>query len=75
MGANPENDYYIGDNLDISRFYSTIKILNEEYNIVDENSKNYTYVNDSRIQPYIPVMLKNGDLISFADDKYEFVIR
>jgi len=75
VGANPENDYFIGDNLGISRFHAIIKTTNGEYTLVDENSKNYTYVNDSRIQPYIPVMLKNGDLISFADDKYEFVIR
>ncbi len=58
MDANPENDYFIGDNLGISRFHTIIKTTNGEYTLVDENSKNYTYVNDSRIQPYIPVMLK-----------------
>ena len=65
-------DYIISDNAAVSRMQAEITKTNGDYYIADQDSLNHTYINGSIISPYIPVQLKTGDKISFADDEYEF---
>ncbi len=65
-------DYIVSDNAAVSRMQAEITKNNGEYFIADQDSLNHTYVNGNIISPYIPVQLKDGDRISFADDEYEF---
>lgn len=56
----------------ISRLQSKIDYVGGSYYIEDLNSKNGTYVNDERIEPYDVVEIKIGDRIGFAEFDYIF---
>ncbi|MBE5927797.1 MAG: FHA domain-containing protein [Lachnospiraceae bacterium] len=65
-------DYIISDNAAVSRMQAEITKSDGDYFITDQDSLNHTYVNGNIISPYVPIQLKNGDRICFADDEYEF---
>lgn len=65
-------DYFIGDNSAISRSHANIVTKNGKVYIVDTNSTNHTYVNESIIQSNVEVELKNGDSIKLANEYFEF---
>ena len=65
-------DYFIGDNSAISRSHANIVTKNGKVYIVDTNSTNHTYVNESIIQSNVEIELKNGDSIKLANEYFEF---
>lgn len=52
----------------ISRRHAVINIKNDEYSIIDLNSKHGTKINESALKPHQAHQLQNGDLISLAQD-------
>ena len=56
----------------ISRVQAKIQLCDNKYFLEDLNSKNGTYVNEERIEPYEIVEIKIGDKIGFAEIDFFF---
>ncbi len=67
-------DYRITDNAAISRMHAEIRCDAGVYTVIDQDSKNHTYVNGSVAGAYIPVEIYSGDTVSFADDEHVFYV-
>lgn len=67
-------DYFIDDNTYISRGHANILCKDGRCYIVDNNSRNHTYVNGEMITSGNEVELKNGDTIKLANEAFEFKI-
>lgn len=65
-------DYFIGDNSYISRGHASIITKDGHYYIVDNNSRNHTYVNGEIITSSTEVEIRNGDAIKLANEEFEF---
>ncbi len=68
-------DYCISDNTAIGRHHATIIVRNDEAYLVDQNSRNFTFVNDVKVAPNVETKLQEGDKISFADEVYTYHVR
>lgn len=64
-------DYYI-DSGYISRSHANIINRDGVYYVVDNNSRNHTYVNEQLLQSNMEVKLQNGDRVRLADEEFEF---
>ena len=67
-------DYFIADNTAISRSHAYIINHNNEYYIVDTNSKNHTYINGKLITPNTEVSISNDCKIKLADEEFIFSV-
>ena len=67
-------DYFIDDNTYISRGHANILCKDGRCYIVDNNSRNHTYVNGEMINSGNEVELKNGDTIKLANEAFEFKV-
>lgn len=65
-------DYFIGDNSYISRGHADIITRDEKYYIIDNNSRNHTYVNGNVITSNTEVELHTGDTFSLGNEAFEF---
>ena len=65
-------DYFIGDNSYISRGHANIISRDGRYFIVDNNSRNHTFVNGDIITSSTEVELKSGDTFKLANEAFEF---
>ncbi len=68
------NDYVIHNNNFVGHSHCHIFVKNGEYFIVDDNSKNRTYVNETPIQPGKEIKLVHGQSIKLANEEFEFKI-
>lgn len=67
-------DYVVENNSSISRHHADIMKKGNAYFILDNNSTNYTYVNDERAMPGEYVSIKGGDTIRLSDISYRFEV-
>ncbi|MDE5770529.1 MAG: FHA domain-containing protein [Ruminococcus sp.] len=67
-------NYCISNNSAISGSHAYIMQKNSSYFLIDTNSTNKTYVNNSMIQSNVEVEIHSGDKIRFADEEFEFKI-
>ena len=67
-------DYFVANNNAVSRIHADIINKNNCFFVKDENSTNGTYINGNRINPNEEVQVFNGDIITFANDEFEFHI-
>lgn len=58
------------DNVMVSRNHAILSWECGIYYVEDNDSTNGTYVNGSKIPPYQPIQIKEGDIICFANEKY-----
>lgn len=65
-------DYCIFGNNTVSRRHAEIVTRSGEYYAVDLNSKNFTYINDTRIVPQTEMELRNGDRLRLANESFVF---
>lgn len=65
-------DYFIGDNTAISRSHANFITRDSEYFVVDTNSTNHTFVNDTMLQSNIEMAISHGDVIRLANEEFEF---
>jgi hypothetical protein len=65
-------DYCISDNTAVGRHHATIITRNGESFIVDQNSRNFTFVNDVKSAPNVETKLNNGDKVCLADEEFTF---
>ncbi|OPZ87635.1 MAG: FHA domain protein [Firmicutes bacterium ADurb.Bin419] len=75
MGKEPDYvDYLCDNNPAVSRSHADIITRNNEYFIRDNNSTNGTFVNKVRIVGNQEVKIKHEDVITLADEVFEFRI-
>lgn len=67
-------DYFVANNNAVSRIHADIITRNNCYFVKDENSTNGTYVNGNRLSPNEEVQVFDGDIITFANEEFEFNI-
>ena len=67
-------DCFVANNNAVSRIHADIITRNNCYFVKDENSTNGTYVNGNRLSPNEEVQVFDGDIITFANEKFEFHI-
>ncbi|MDD6571737.1 MAG: DUF6382 domain-containing protein [Thermoflexaceae bacterium] len=58
------------DNIMVSRNHAVLTMECGIYYVEDNDSTNGTFVNGSRIPPYEPIQIKEGDMVCFANEKY-----
>lgn len=67
-------DFFVTNNSAVSRVHADIITKNGQYFIRDNNSTNKTFVNGSPIPVNVEVKINNGDIITLANDEFEFHI-
>lgn len=73
IGSQSETvDFCIKNNRSISRNHAAILSENGVFFVKDLNSMNYTFVNNKQLSPNDKVVLRNGDIVRFANE--EFII-
>ena len=65
-------DYCISDNTAIGRTHAIIVNRGGNAYVIDQNSRNCTYVNDQRAGANQEVRIKSGDKITFADEAFTY---
>ena len=71
---NSSVDYFIADNTAISRNHAQIISENGRYYVIDNGSKNHTYVNGKMIPVETKVEIFPGNKIYFANEEFTFFI-
>ncbi len=66
------NDYVVSNNRSVGRSHCHIVFRDGEYFIVDDNSKNHTYVDGKEITSGTEVKLTHGTRVSLSDEEFEF---
>ncbi len=67
-------DFYIADNRAIGAVHADIYLVQGQYFIRDCNSLNHTYVNGKMVFAGQDQMLRTGDVITLADEDFDFMI-
>lgn len=65
-------DYCIGGDSSVSRIHAMIRIIQGGFYIEDQDSTNYTFVNNNQIPAYKAVYIQNGSIIRISDVEFEF---
>lgn len=63
---------YLISNSAIGKVHAEILQEGEEFYVVDCNSKNGTFLNDNRIPPNTKKVIKNNDILRFANTEFVF---
>jgi ABC-type multidrug transport system ATPase subunit/pSer/pThr/pTyr-binding forkhead associated (FHA) protein len=66
IGRSSESLLHL-DNLNVSRRHAYLVKTGNLYTITDLDSASGTWVNDAKLKPHLPQLLKPGDLIRIAD--------
>lgn len=73
LGRNQDfNDYVILGNEFVGNTHCHILVRGEEYFVVDDNSKNHTFINGVMVMPGTEVKLMHGQTVTLADEEFEF---
>ncbi len=68
IGRDPENDLQLeGINYSVSRIHTKIIQHNDVYHIIDQNSFNFTYLNDKKLKAGVEYELNDGDQIKICE--------
>jgi S1-C subfamily serine protease len=65
-------DYAISDNTAISRSHVAIVSRNGEYFVIDNNTANHTYVNESMLSANVETPIHEGDVLRLANESFRF---
>jgi len=73
IGRNNELiDYDLKDNKYVGRLHCHFIIRDNQYYIVDDNSRNHTYLDNVMLTGSVEVEVKHGQRIKIADEDFEF---
>lgn len=73
IGSDEQDiDYRIAGNTAISRRHATIRQIGSEIAIEDNISTNGTFVNGERLSEGQAAVLKNGDVVTLADEEFDY---
>lgn len=75
IGKNPDMDGIVTFNKYIGRTHCMIIKNGSCFSVVDLNSKNGTFINQSRLAPQQPYGLKTGDVLRLANSDFQVTIQ
>ena len=67
-------DYFVTNNIAVSRSHADIITRGNKYFVRDLNSKNHTYINEQMIPIQIEVEIHNGDRLKLGNEEFVFNI-
>ena len=67
-------DYFVTNNIAVSRSHADIITRGNKYYVRDLNSKNHTYINEQMIPIQIEVEIHNGDRLKLGNEEFVFNI-
>lgn len=67
-------NYCIMDNPEVGRNHADIVKSSQGYKIIDNNSKNHTYINGTQIASECPIPLEHGMTISLSGERFIFCL-
>lgn len=67
-------DFHLESDI-VSRYHAKITKEGDSFYLTDLNSTNGTYINDDLLQTYQKKEIKLGDIIAFANIKYQFLLQ
>jgi hypothetical protein len=73
IGKLKKNVDYCLDSDTVSRYHAKITKEGEDFYLTDLNSTNGTFINDEPLQTYQKKEIKYGDVLAFANIKYQFL--
>lgn len=65
-------DYFVTNNVAVSRSHADVITRAEKHYIIDLNSKNHTYINGREIPAQIETEIRSGDKITLANEEFIF---
>lgn len=65
-------DYFVDNTTVVSRSHADIITRGARYFVIDQNSKNHTYINDIQIAAKIETEINDGDILKLADEEFIF---
>jgi len=65
-------DYFVSNNVAVSRSHADIITRGNQHFIIDLNSKNHTFVNGRELPAQSEIEIKNGDKLTLADEEFVF---
>ncbi len=65
-------DYFVTNNIAVSRSHADIITRGNRYFVKDLNSKNHTYINGQEIPVHIEIEIHNGDNLKLGNEEFIF---
>lgn len=65
-------DYFVTNNIAVSRSHADIITRNNRYFVKDLNSKNHTYINGEELPVHYEVEIHDGDLLKLGNEEFVF---
>ena len=65
-------DYFVTNNIAVSRSHADIITRSGKYYVIDLNSKNHTYINDKEIPVQVEIEILNGDKLTLGNEEFIF---
>ena len=65
-------DYCLEGNSNISRVHARVIVRDGMVYIIDNNTPNGTFVNNAKLRPGLEQLLKPGDIVRLADEKFRY---
>ena len=75
IGKLKKNVDFVLDSDIVSRYHAKITREEDRFFLTDLNSTNGTFINDELLQTYQKKEIKLGDIIAFANIKYQFLLQ
>ncbi|WP_010676859.1 DUF6382 domain-containing protein [Bacillus timonensis] len=72
IGRDPQHTDYTSKNKVVGRVHAELITENGEYFIIDQESRNGSYVNGVKLDPKNKVKIKHEDKIKLANEEFEF---
>ena len=66
-------DFCVTNNKTVSRVHATIIIRDGSCFVIDNNSTNKTFINNSPIPVQTEIKLKNGDVLKLSNEEFDFI--
>lgn len=66
-------DYCVTNNKTVSRVHATIIVRDDACFVIDNNSTNKTFINNSPIPVQTEIKLKNGDILKLSNEEFDFI--
>ena len=68
-------DYFVNNNIAVSRSHADIIARDDRYFVKDLNSRNHTYVNGQKIPVRMEFEIHEGDRLCLANEEFVFHLR
>ena len=68
-------DYFVTNNIAVSRSHADIITRGSKYFVKDLNSKNHTYINNHELSIYMEVEIHDGDRLKLGNEEFIFNIQ